>query len=175
LDKLGLKAQDLAELSFVDMAVPVDDRLGAENDGFEYLTANLAAERLSIALNSQAAAETVLAWTAEELRGSDPGQDTKFCLADCAAQVAAGRAMIDRAVDRIVDEALTGTEAAMAKLYCTELQGRVTSACLASLPPGRAFRSSSRVGQAYLDGRVSRIYGGSSEIMKVITAQHLRL
>lgn len=173
LDKLGLRAQDLAELSFTDMRIPVDNVLGEINAGFAYLTSNLAAERLSIAVNSQAAAASALAWTQEALAGSHPSQDAKFVLADCAVQVAAGQALIDQAMTRLGTGALSGADAAATKLYCTELQGRVVRACLRLHPPGAAYRGSSRIGQAYLDGRVSRIYGGSSEIMKVIVSQHL--
>jgi acyl-CoA dehydrogenase len=175
LDKLGLAAQDLAELSFTDMPVPVENLLGEENAGFTYLTANLAQERLSIAVNSQAAAQAALAWTVDELKGSGVGQETKFVLAQCAAEVQAGQALIDRALELLVSDQLGGVDAAAAKLYCTELQGRVVDACVKLWNPAFALRAGSRIGNAYLDGRVSRIYGGSSEIMKVIVAQGLGL
>jgi acyl-CoA dehydrogenase len=175
LDKLGLKTQDLAELSFTDMEVPVENLLGEENKGFEYLTANLAHERLSIAVNSQAAAAAALSWTVDALAGTDPGQDAKFTLASCATEVAAGQALIDQCITQHVDGDLDVTDAALAKLFCTELQGRVVDRCLELSPSGTAFRESSKIGQAYLDGRVSRIYAGSSEIMKVIVGQRLGL
>lgn len=173
LDKLGLKAQDLSELSFTDMQVPVANLLGEENKGFEYLTANLAHERLSIAVNSQAAAAAALAWTVEELRGTKPGQEAKFTLAACATEVAAGQALIDQAIAQHVRGELAVTDAALAKLFCTELQGRVVERCLSLHDPATAYAHDSRIGNAYLDGRVSRIYAGSSEIMKVIVAQKL--
>jgi len=175
LDKLGLQAQDLAEISFTDMKVPVENLLGQENDGFSYLTANLAQERLSIAVNSQAAATAALSWTVGDLRGTEPGQDAKFTLAGCSAEVAAGQALIDQALLRHVAGQLSGSDAATAKLYCTELQGRVVDRCLTLSNPSTALRGDSRIGNAYLDGRVSRIYGGSSEIMKVIIGQGLGL
>jgi acyl-CoA dehydrogenase len=175
LDKLGLKAQDLSELSFTDMEVPVGNLLGQENQGFEYLTSNLAHERLSIAVNSQAAAVAALAWTVEELTGTAPGQDAKFTLADCATEVAAGQALIDLAITQHIRGDLDVADAALAKLFCTELQGRVVDRCLGLHDPGTAFNNDSRIGHAYLDGRVSRIYAGSSEIMKVIVSQHLGL
>jgi acyl-CoA dehydrogenase len=174
LDKLGLKAQDLAELSFSDMRVPVGNLLGAENNGFEYLTANLAQERISIAVNSQAAAAAALDETVSILHGQDHGQHAKFVLAGCAADVRAGQSLIDESLRSLLAGELTGAEAAVAKLYCTELQGRVVDHCLRLLGPA-AYRTSSRLGRAYLDGRVSRIYGGSSEIMKVIVGQALGL
>jgi len=175
LDKLGLKAQDLSELSFTDMEVPVGNLLGEENTGFEYLTANLAHERLSIAVNSQAAAAAALAWTVDELSGTDPGQDAKFTLAACATEVAAGQALIDQCISQHVRGELGVADAALAKLFCTELQGRIVDRCLGLHEPGTAFRSGSKIGHSYLDGRVSRIYAGSSEIMKVIVSQHLGL
>jgi acyl-CoA dehydrogenase len=173
LDKLGLHAQDLAEISFTDMAVPVENLLGEENEGFSYLTSNLAQERLSIAVNSQAAAAAALSWTVDELRGSALGQEGKFLLAQCATEVTAGQALIDQALRRLIADQLSGTDAAIAKLYCTELQGRVVDRCLNLWDPADALRADSLIGNAYLDGRVSRIYGGSSEIMKVIVAQGL--
>jgi acyl-CoA dehydrogenase len=176
LDKLGLRAQDLAEMSFTDMSVPVENLLGLENEGFSYLTSNLAQERLSIAVNSQAAAAAALSWAVEDhQRGGDAGQEVKFTLAECAAEVAAGQALIDQALLRHVKGCLSGSDAAIAKLYCTELQGRVVDRCLALSRPSTVLRSDSRFGNAYLDGRVSRIYGGSSEIMKVIIGQSLGL
>ncbi|BBY25741.1 acyl-CoA dehydrogenase family protein [Mycobacterium stomatepiae] len=176
LDKLGLRAQDLAEISFADMQVPVENLLGTENDGFTYLTSNLAQERLSIAVNSQAAASAALSWAVEDHQHTaGASQDVKFTLAQCAAEVAAGQALIDQALSRHVEGRLSGSDAAIAKLYCTELQGRVVDRCLAIADPSTALRGDSRLGNAYLDGRVSRIYGGSSEIMKVIIGQSLGL
>ena len=176
LDKLGLRAQDLAEISFTDMRIPVENLLGVENEGFTYLTSNLAQERLSIAVNSQAAAAAALSWAVEDHRqGANAGQEVKFTLGQCAAEVAAGQSLIDQALLRHVQGRLSGNDAAVAKLYCTELQGRVVDRCLALSHPSTALRGDSRLGNAYLDGRVSRIYGGSSEIMKVIIGQSLGL
>jgi alkylation response protein AidB-like acyl-CoA dehydrogenase len=180
LDKLGLVAQDLAEMSFTDMRVPVENLLGEENMGFTYLTSHLAQERLSIAINSQAAASAVVSWTADvlkALRANDKpaGQDAKFTVANCAAEVAAGQALIDQSLRQHVSDTLSGRDAAVAKLYCTELQGRVVDRCLPLWEQSGALRGDSLIGNAYLDGRVSRIYGGSSEIMKVIIAQELGL
>jgi len=176
LDKLGLRAQDLSEISFTDMRIPVGNLLGVENEGFTYLTSNLAQERLSIAVNSQAAAAAALSWAVEEhQQGGSAGQEVKFTLAQCAAEVAAGQSLIDQALSWHVEGRLSGGDAAIAKLYCTELQGRVVDRCLALSQPSTALRGDSRLGNAYLDGRVSRIYGGSSEIMKVIIGQTLGL
>lgn len=172
LDKLGLKAQDLAELSFTDMRVPVANLLGEENSGFAYLTSNLAQERLSIAVNSQAAAAAALVEAVQLLNPSEAGQHVKFSLADCATEVQAGQTLVDEAVRSLLYGELTGADAALVKLYCTEMQGRIVERCLKLAGPA-AYRAGCRLGRAYLDGRVSRIYGGSSEIMKIIVAQGL--
>ena len=179
LDKLGLKAQDLAEMSFTDMAVPAANLLGRENEGFAYLTSNLAQERLSIAVNSQAAAAAAVSWTTDMLRErrshGDLGQETKFAVAQSASEVAAGQALIDQSLAAHVADRLTSRDAAVAKLFCTEMQGRVVDRCLGLWDPGSVWDADSPMGNAFLDGRVSRIYGGSSEIMKVIIGQDLGL
>ncbi|TPG32560.1 acyl-CoA dehydrogenase [Mycobacterium hodleri] len=174
LDKLGLKAQDLAELSFVDMRVPIENLLGVENDGFGMLTNNLAQERFSIALNSQASATSCLDRTVAAVRGNPIGQRDKFELAACAAKLQAGQTLIDASLEALVAGELSPADAAMAKLFCTELQSEVTRRCL-DVAGLDHFTADDVIGRLYLDGRVSRIYGGSSEIMKVIVAQGLDL
>lgn len=170
LHKLGLHAQDLSELAFSDMRVPVANRLGAEGDGFAMLTSNLAQERLSIAMNSQASAQSTLDHTLRALAGSAPGQHSKFELAACRTEIEAGQALIDQALDAHMSGDLSVEDAAIAKLYATELHGRVVDRCTRVLGLYH-YTSDDIVGQFYLDGRVSRIYGGSSEIMKVIISQ----
>jgi alkylation response protein AidB-like acyl-CoA dehydrogenase len=175
LHKIGQQAQDLAELFFDDVEVPLSNLLGEENRGFAYLTANLAQERLSIGVNSQAAAVAALA-AAVELVGSGPrpGQHVKFELAACATDVAAGQALVDQALAAHEVGELTPADAAMVKLFCTEVQGRVIDRCV-QLLGGKGIRRTSPLGRAYADARVSRIYGGSNEIMKVIVSQSLGL
>jgi alkylation response protein AidB-like acyl-CoA dehydrogenase len=171
LEKIGLRTQDLAELSFTDMVVPCENLLGEENRGFEYLVSNLAQERLSIAINSQAAAAAALEQTTAEVRARGRAdQVTKFTLAACRAEVEAGQALADRALEQHVEGRLSVSDAAVVKLFCTELQGRVTDRCMQVLGPA-AYARSSAAGRAFADARVSRIYGGSSEIMKVIVAK----
>jgi alkylation response protein AidB-like acyl-CoA dehydrogenase len=175
LRKIGQQAQDLAELFFDDVEVPVGNLLGEENKGFAYLTANLAQERLSIGVNSQAAAVAALAAAVELVEaGPRPGQHVKFELAACATDVAAGQALVDSALAAHEAGELSASDAAMVKLFCTELQGRVTDRCV-QLVGAKGIQRNSRLGRAYADARVSRIYGGSSEIMKVIVSQSLGL
>jgi alkylation response protein AidB-like acyl-CoA dehydrogenase len=174
LAKMGLHAQDLAELFFDDCRVPVANRLGEENAGFTYLTRNLAQERLSIAVNSQAAAGAALAAAVEAVSASKPGQHVKFELASCATDVAAGQALVDQALTAHELGELSVADAALVKLFCTELLGRVVDRCVQVLGIS-ATKKNSPLGRAYADARVARIFGGSSEIMKVIVSQSLGL
>lgn len=181
LEKIGLKSQDLAELSFADMRVPVANLLGEENKGFGYLTRNLAQERLSIAVNSQAAAARAVETTVEYVTqrqafGTTVGsfQNTKFELAACATDVEAGQSLLDRALVAHEKGELTPADAAKVKLYCTELQGRVVDRCL-QLYGGYGYVLEYPIARAYADARVTRIYAGSSEIMKTIIAKDLGL
>jgi acyl-CoA dehydrogenase len=181
LNKIGLKAQDVTELFFDDVEVPADNLLGEEGHAFEYLTANLAQERLSIALNGQAAAEHALRVTVDYVKdrmafGTTIGsfQNTKFELAACATEIAAGRTLADQALEALDAGDLSGADAAKVKLYCTELQGRVADRCL-QLHGGYGYTLEYPIARSFADARVSRIYGGSSEIMKVIIAKQLGL
>jgi alkylation response protein AidB-like acyl-CoA dehydrogenase len=181
LEKIGLKAQDLAELSFTDVRVPADNLLGAEGQGFAYLTANLAQERLSIAVNSQAAAAQAVRTTVDYVTqrqafGTTVAsfQNTKFELAACATEVAAGQALLDAALAAHEAGELTTADAAKVKLFCTELQGRIVDRCL-QLHGGYGYMLEYPIARAYADARVSRIYAGSSEVMKVIIARDLGL
>ncbi|QBF47121.1 acyl-CoA dehydrogenase family protein [Janibacter limosus] len=181
LDKIGLKSQDLAELSFSDMRVPVANLLGEEGSGFGYLTRNLAQERLSIAVNSQAAAARAVETTVEYVMqrqafGTTVGsfQNTKFELAACATDVEAGQSLLDRALLAHEKGELTPADAAKVKLFCTELQGRVVDRCL-QLHGGYGYILEYPIARAYADARVTRIYAGSSEIMKTIIAKDIGL
>jgi alkylation response protein AidB-like acyl-CoA dehydrogenase len=181
LSKIGLKAQDLAELSFDGVRVPATNLLGEEGCAFEYLTANLAQERLSLAINAQAAAEAALAMTVAYVQdrkafGQTIGsfQNTKFELATSKVEIAAGRALVNVALEAIDAGELSQTDAAILKLYCTEMQGRVVDRCL-QLFGGYGYIMDFPIAKAYTDARVTRIYGGSSEIMRVIVAKSLGL
>jgi alkylation response protein AidB-like acyl-CoA dehydrogenase len=181
LEKIGLKAQDLAELSYQDVRVPRTNLLGELGKAFTYLTSNLAQERLSIALNSQAAAEAALdetvRYVTERKAFGTPiasFQNTKFELAACATDIAAGRALADEALVALDAGELDGASAAKVKLFCAEMQGRVLDRCL-QLFGGYGFMDEYPIARGFVDARVARIYGGSSEIMKVIIAKSLGL
>jgi alkylation response protein AidB-like acyl-CoA dehydrogenase len=181
LDKLGLKSQDTSELFFDNVRVPVANRLGAEGNGFTYLTANLPQERMSIAMSAQAscerAIELTLEYTRERTAFGTPiasFQNTKFVLAGLSAKVEAGRHMVDRAIEELDAGTLTVADAARVKLFTTEVQAEVMDACL-QLHGGYGYMLEYPISRMYADARVSRIYGGSSEIMKVIIAKDLGL
>ena len=181
LEKIGLKAQDTAELSFVDARVPAENLLGEEGEAFSYLGGNLPQERLSIAVGSQAAAVGAVHMTAQYVRerkvfGRELStfQNTKFVLAECAADVEAGQALVDRALNAHDRGELTPVDAAKVKLYASELQGRVVDKCL-QLFGGYGYILEYPIARLYADARVTRIYGGSSEVMKTIISKSLGL
>ncbi|MFE9848296.1 acyl-CoA dehydrogenase family protein [Streptomyces sp. NPDC005576] len=181
LDKLGLRTSDTAELSFVDVKVPVEDLLGEENKGFSYLGQNLPQERLGIAVNaySQAKAAVRFAqqYVSERTVFGKPVaafQNTKFELAACQAEVDAAEAVVDRAIEALDAKELTAAEAASAKLFCTEAAHRVIDKCL-QLHGGYGYMNEYPIARLYADNRVNRIYGGTSEVMKSIIAKSMGL
>lgn len=181
LDKLGLKVSDTAELAFQDVKVPVDDLLGEEHQGFGYLGQNLPQERLGIAYGAyaQAAAAVRFAkrYTQERIVFGKPVasfQNTKFELAACQAEVDAAQAVADRALEALDAGELTPAEAASAKLFCTEVAHRVIDRCL-QLHGGYGFINEYPIARLYADNRVNRIYGGTSEVMKIIIAKDMGL
>jgi alkylation response protein AidB-like acyl-CoA dehydrogenase len=181
LEKLGLHSQDTAELSFVDVRVPVANLLGEEGEGFSQLTQKLPQERMSIAVagvaESRAAFELTLQYVQDRKAfGTSIGsfQNTKFVLAEIATEVDIAQAFVDQCVDRLNDNELTPADAAKAKWWTTELQGRVLDRCV-QLHGGYGYMSEYPISRAYRDARVTRIYGGSTEIMKGVISKSLGL
>ncbi|QNG20412.1 acyl-CoA dehydrogenase [Rhodococcus triatomae] len=181
LDKIGLRTSDTAELSFAGVRVPVEDRLGDEGAAFSYLTHNLAQERLAIAMGASATAAAALshalAYTRERKvfgRAVASFQNSKFVLAECSTEVQAIQLLSDRALDLHDDGQLTVADAARAKLFCTEAAGRVIDKCL-QLHGGYGYITEYPIARLYADTRVTRIYGGTSEVMKTIIAKDLGL
>ncbi|MBP2704910.1 acyl-CoA dehydrogenase family protein [Microbispora sp. RL4-1S] len=175
LEKVGMHAQDTAELFFDDVRVPVANRLGdADGQGFVQLMVNLPQERLSIAVAAVAAAETVLESTIEYCRnrtafGRSIGkfQHTRFLLAELATEVEIARHYVDKCVRALNAKELTAVDAAKAKWWTTELQNKVVDRCL-QLHGGYGYMLEYPVAKAWLDSRVQTIYGGTTEIMKEI-------
>lgn len=181
LDKLGLHSQDTAELSFTDVRVPKENILGEVGQGFLGLVSNLPQERMSIAISGVAGARAALEWTTSYVRerkafGSSIGtlQNTRFVLAEVATEVDVTQAYVDRCVDALGEGDLTVEDAAKAKWWATELQGRVVDKCL-QLHGGYGYMQEYPIARAYADARVTRIYGGTTEIMKEIIGRSLKL
>ncbi|MEU7941451.1 acyl-CoA dehydrogenase family protein [Microbispora bryophytorum] len=175
LEKVGMHAQDTAELFFDNVRVPVANLLGGEEgQGFFQLMNNLPQERLSIAVAAVAAAETVLEETIEYCRnrtafGRSIGkfQNTRFLLAELATEVEIARHYVDKCVRALNVKELTAVDAAKAKWWTTELQNKVIDRCV-QLHGGYGYMLEYPVAKAWLDSRVQTIYGGTTEIMKEI-------
>ncbi|MDO5697988.1 MAG: acyl-CoA dehydrogenase family protein [Dermatophilus congolensis] len=181
LDKIGLKAQDTCELSFSDVRVPVEDLLGEEGKAFEYLSHNLAQERLTIAVGAWSSAHNAIELAKEytlerKVFGKTVAsfQNTKFVLAECAVEVQAGQAFLDQAIEAHDAGTLTPADAAGLKLWMTEMQSRVIDKCL-QLHGGYGYINEYPIARLYADARVTRIYGGTSEVMKTIVAKSMGL
>jgi alkylation response protein AidB-like acyl-CoA dehydrogenase len=181
LEKLGLKAQDTTELFFRDVRVPADNLLGEEGSAFRYLLHNLPQERLTIAVAALGSAAAALTLTVDYVTQRNvfgqpvsSFQNTKFVLADCATRIEAGQALVDRALDAHNAGELTVADAAKAKLFCTELQAKVVDECL-QLHGGYGYMLEYPIARLYADARVTRIYGGTNEIIKTIISKDLGL
>jgi long-chain-acyl-CoA dehydrogenase len=179
LEKIGLKGQDTAELFFDDVRVPVCNRLGAENEGFKYLTHQLAWERLIIAIRAAQSIDTLLeetiSYTKDRHAFGKPifdYQNTRFKLAEVKAQATMLRSFVDECLGLALRGELTQETAAMAKLVGSEMQGRLLDELL-QLHGGYGFMSEYKISRAWVDARVARIYGGTSEIMKQIISRSL--
>jgi alkylation response protein AidB-like acyl-CoA dehydrogenase len=181
LDKIGLHSQDTAELSFSDVRVPVENRLGEEGEGFAQLTQKLPQERTSIAVNGVAEATAAFQETVQYVKdrkafGTSIGafQNTKFVLAEILTEIDVAQAYIDRCVDRLNAGQLSPADAAKAKFFATELQGRVVDRCV-QLHGGYGYMLEYPIARRYADARVTRIYGGTSEVMKSVISKSIGL
>jgi len=181
LDKIGIHAQDTAELFFTDVRVPAANLLGDEGMGFRYLVGKLPRERLSIAATAVAAAraafDETLAYVGERTAFGQPigtFQHTRFTMATLATEITIAEHFVDRCVLALNAGELTAVEAAMAKWWCTEMQGKVVDACV-QMHGGYGYMTEYPVARAFADARVTRIYGGTTEIMKEIIGRDLGL
>jgi alkylation response protein AidB-like acyl-CoA dehydrogenase len=181
LKKMGLAAQDTSELFFNDLRVPKENVLGAAQDGFRYLTRFLAGERLIAAVGSIAAAQVAfditLAYVKERTAFGRPigtFQNARFTLAGLRAEIDAIQTFVDQCVLLYNRGELTGEAAAGAKLLASETEGRMTDAGV-QLHGGAGYMDEYRISRMYTDARVSRIFAGSTEIMKEIIGRGLGL
>jgi acyl-CoA dehydrogenase len=179
LEKVGQHAQDTAELFFDDVRVPVANLLGEEGKGFSYLMAELPQERLSIAVGAAAKLETCLQHTIDYVKDRRAFnqtvwdfQNTKFKLADIKAQAVAVRLMVDHYLAEHIRRRLTLEEAAIAKLFATETLGKALDE-MVQLHGGYGYMLEYPVARAFVDARVTRIYGGTSEVMRDLISRKL--
>ncbi len=179
LKKVGMKAQDTAELFFTDVRVPAVNVLGELGMGFLYLMQNLPQERLSIAVASAAGIERSLEVTAAYTRDRkafgkpiSAFQNTRFELAEIATQAQVARVFVDRCIGEHVAGRLSVTDAAMAKWWTSDLLKQVVDRCV-QLHGGYGYMLEYPIARAFVDARVQSIFGGTNEIMKEIIGRSL--
>ena len=179
LDKIGLHAQDTAELFFDNVKVPFENVLGEENRGIYYLMHNLPQERLGIAVGCIASTEAILEETIQYCKdrqafGQPIGkfQNSRFKIAEMKTECTIARNFVDTCILELTEKKLTAEKAAMAKYWISDLQFKVLDQCL-QLHGGYGFINEFNVAQAWRDARVTRIYGGTNEIMKEIIGRSL--
>jgi acyl-CoA dehydrogenase len=181
LKKMGLKSQDTAELFFNNVKVPKKNLLGEFNRGFYHLMHFLAEERLLGAIGYVAASDVAFDITMDYIRERKAFgqtiadfQNTRFRMADMRTEIDIAQTYIDRCVEKHNEGTLSADDAAKAKLYTSELEGRVMDNCV-QLHGGAGYMDEYPISRMYLNARVSRIYAGSSEIMREIIARSIGL
>ncbi|MFE3194937.1 acyl-CoA dehydrogenase family protein [Nocardia sp. NPDC059240] len=179
LEKLGLKSQDTAELTFTDVRVPKSNVLGEVGRGFEYLMGNLPQERMQIAVACLARARVALDTTIEYVTTRKAFgqpiaafQNTKFTLADVATEISVTEAFVDKCVLELNAHRLTPADAAKAKLWSSEMEFRCIDRCQ-QLFGGYGYIREYPIARAAADARITRVYGGTSEIMREIISRTL--
>lgn len=179
LEKLGMKAQDTSELFFENVRVPATNILGQEGRGFQQMMTKLAQERLAQAIRSAMVTETVIEWTVDytaqrKAFGQTIAdfQNTQFVLADLKAKATVGRVFTDKCIDLFMQNKLDSVDAAMAKMFLSELHCEAVDKCL-QLFGGWGYMWEYPITRAYADARIVKIAGGSIEIMKTIIARDL--
>ncbi|MET7473836.1 acyl-CoA dehydrogenase family protein [Streptomyces sp. NPDC005648] len=181
LEKIGLPVQDTVELAFDGVRVPAANLLGEEGGAFTHLGRNLAQERLAIAVGAvaqtRAAIDLTIGYVRDRTVFGKPVahfQNTKFEIAAMATELEAAQTLLDAAVTALVAGELSPADAAGTKLFCTETQGRVVDRCL-QLHGGYGYILESPIARLYTDARATRIYGGTSEVLKTIISKSLGL
>ena len=177
LDKIGQHSADTSELFFNDVRVPMTNCLGEENKGFIYLMSQLPQERLGIAISAQAGAQRAYDEAVKFTKDRKAFgktvfdfQNTRFTLASLKTELQVGWAHIDWGLKRLLEHRLTAAEASAAKLWHTEMQGRVVDAAL-QLHGGAGYMNEYPIARLWRDARVQRIYGGTSEIMREVISR----
>jgi acyl-CoA dehydrogenase len=181
LQKIGLRTQDTIELFFSDVRVPVTNVLGEPGMAFRYLSEGLPQERVAIAVAAVAQSRAAFNLTVDHVKNRrmfgtslSSFQNTKFELSAVATELEAAQALLDTGIAELTAGQLDPADAAKIKLFCTEAQGRIIDRCL-QLFGGFGYMTESPIARLYMDARVSRIYGGSSEVMKLIISKSIGL
>ena len=184
LKKLGMKAQDTAELFFDNVYLRADQLLGGslhENKGFICLMEQLPWERLQIAITAVAAAQAAIDWTVAYVKERkvfgqpvSSFQNTRFTLAELQTEVQVAQVFIDRCTELLLQDRLDTATASMAKYWTTDLQCKVMDECV-QLFGGYGYMWEYPITRAYADARVQRIYGGTNEIMKEVITRAMGL
>jgi acyl-CoA dehydrogenase len=180
LDKIGLDAADTSELFFDNVFVPAENVLGGvEGKGFYQLMGELAQERLVIAMGAATGIEKALETTVEYVKSRKAFgqtiwdfQNTQFVLADLKARGTAARVFVNDCIAKLLKGELDVATAAMAKYWVTELQGEVVDKCL-QLHGGAGYINEYPIAKMYRDARITRIFGGSNEVMKMLIARSM--
>ena len=179
LKKLGMKAQDTSELFFDEVRVPATAMVGEEGKGFDLMMTKLAQERLAQAIRSATVAETVVDYTVEyttqrKAFGKTIGdfQNTQFKLAELQTEAVVGRQMVDRCIAAFIAGELDAIDAAMAKMWLSNMHCKVVDECL-QLFGGWGYMWEYPIARAYADARIVKIAGGSIEVMKHIIGRHM--
>ena len=179
LEKIGMKAQDTSELFFENIRIPATNMLGQEGKGFALMMTKLSQERLAQAIRSATVTETVLDWTVEYT--SDRSvfgqklanfQNTQFKLAELKTKATVARVFTDRCISLFMEGKLDPVDAAMAKMFTSELHCEAVDECL-QLFGGWGYMTEYPIARAYVDARIVKIAGGSIEIMKTIIARQM--
>jgi len=181
LKKVGMKAQDTAELFFDQVKVPKSQLLGHLNQGFIYLMEELPWERLQIAISAVSSAQAAIDWTINYTsqrkafgQAVSQFQNTRFTLAELQTEVQVAQVFVDRCTSLLLEKKLDTATASMAKYWCSDLQCKVLDACV-QLHGGYGYMWEYPVARAWADARVQRIYGGTNEIMKEVIARSMGL
>ena len=181
LKKVGMKAQDTAELFFDQVKVPKSQLLGHLNQGFVYLMEELPWERLQIAISAVSSAQAAIDWTIDYTsqrkafgQAVSQFQNTRFTLAELQTEVQVAQVFVDRCTSLLLEKKLDTATASMAKYWCSDLQCKVLDACV-QLHGGYGYMWEYPVARAWADARVQRIYGGTNEIMKEVIARSMGL
>ena len=179
LEKLGMHAQDTSELFFSDLRLPADRLLGEEGQGFRCLMSELPQERLLVAISAVAAMESAIDWTRDHLQQREAfgaplaqRQVLRHQLVDAHADTRVARAFLDDCMRRHLEGRLDTATASIAKYWCSEMQFSVLDRCL-QMFGGYGYMREYPIARAWVDARVQRIYGGTTEIMKEIVARDL--